>query len=67
MDLESKFLGAFYGVLGVVASAILIAVLAGSAEVASMIVVVLMMFAAMGLMFATTFRQDGDERGDRRG
>ena len=58
MDLEMKFLAAFYTVLGLVTSAVLLVVLASN-ELLSLLVVVVAMFAMMALMLWTTL-----EKGD---
>jgi hypothetical protein len=50
MDTETKFLVIFYALLSVITSGILLAVLAASAELAALLVVVIGMFVMMGLL-----------------
>jgi FtsH-binding integral membrane protein len=57
MDLETTFLAAFYAVLGLVTSAVLLVILASN-ELVSLLVVVVAMFAMMALMLWTTLERD---------
>jgi hypothetical protein len=50
MDTETKFLAIFYALLGGITAAVLLAVLAASAEVAAFLVIVIGMFAMMGVL-----------------